>query len=64
MPDELLKVAAAGPAEWVWILKCRRCRKTVDFNDVSVPTRRLAEWATCCGEIMELESVLRAPAEV
>jgi hypothetical protein len=37
--------------------------KTVDFNDVSVPTQRMAEWATCCGEIMELGSVLRSPSD-
>jgi hypothetical protein len=50
-------------AEWVWTLTCRRCSRRVDFSDVHVPTRRLAEWATCCGQIMELESVLRSPAD-
>ena len=55
MPDEL--------AEWVWVLKCCRCSKAVDFSDVCMPTRRLVEWATCCGQIMELESVLRSLAD-
>jgi hypothetical protein len=50
-------------AEWVWVLTCRRCSRVVDFDDACVPTRRLSEWATCCGEIMELESVLRSPAD-
>ena len=50
-------------AEWVWILTCRRCLRTVDFNTVCAPIQRLAEWATCCGELMELESVLRNPAD-
>lgn len=51
------------PGEWVWILTCRRCSMSVDFGDVSDPVRRLAEWATCCGQIMELESVLRRRAD-
>jgi hypothetical protein len=34
-----------------------------DFDDVCQPTRRLAEWATCCGQVMELESVLRSPVD-
>ncbi|MGO9917335.1 MAG: hypothetical protein ACLQIB_21875 [Isosphaeraceae bacterium] len=45
---------------WVWILKCRRCSRVADFEAVSVPTRPLAEWAVCCGEIMELKSVERS----
>jgi hypothetical protein len=56
MPSEL--------AEWVWILTCRRCMKLINFDNVCEPTRRLAEWATCCGEIMELESVQRSRADV
>lgn len=51
------------PAEWVWVLKCRRCSRVADFDDACVPTRRLAEWATCCGEIMELGSVQRSLAD-
>jgi hypothetical protein len=51
-------------AEWVWILKCGQCSKLVDFEAVSVPTQRLREWASCCGQIMELESVLRSDADV
>jgi len=39
MPDK--------PAEWVWILKCHCCSRVVDFDDVHVPTMRLAEWAWC-----------------
>ena len=50
-------------AEWVWVLTCRRCLRVVDFSDVHEPTRRLAEWARCCGQVMELESVLRSPAD-
>jgi hypothetical protein len=49
-------------AEWVLVLKCRRCSRVVDFGDVHEPTRRLTDWATCCGEVMELESVERSPA--
>lgn len=48
-----------APARWVWILTCRRCRKMTDFDQVCVPARRLREWAMCCGEVMELKSVLR-----
>lgn len=48
---------------WVWILKCRRCSRVIDFDDVHVPTQRLAEWATCCGEAMELESIERSRAD-
>jgi hypothetical protein len=54
MPDEL--------AEGVWVLTCRRCLRTVDFNEVHEPFLYLATWARCCGEIMELESVLRRRA--
>lgn len=46
----------AKDAAWVWILKCRRCSRMIEFDQVHVPTQRLAEWATCCGEVMELES--------
>jgi hypothetical protein len=35
----------------------------VDFRDVYVPTQRLREWVTCCGQVMELESVLRSSAD-
>ncbi len=55
MPSEL--------AGWVWILKCRRCSRVADFEGACVPIQRLREWATCCGEIMELESVLRSPVD-
>jgi hypothetical protein len=55
MPDER--------AEWVWVLTCRRCLRVVDFNDVHEPTRPLAEWAGCCGQVMELKSVERSPAD-
>jgi hypothetical protein len=51
------------PATWVWILKCRRCSRAINFNDVHIPTRPLAEWAKCCGELMELESVQRSAAD-
>jgi hypothetical protein len=54
---------ADGAAEWVWILRCRRCARVVDFDDVCEPTGRLREWATCCGEVMELESVLQSTAD-
>jgi hypothetical protein len=47
---------------WIWILTCRRCARAVNFGDVHEPTRRLAEWAGCCGEVMELKSVERRPA--
>jgi hypothetical protein len=50
-------------AEWIWILKCKQCMKYVTFDNACVPTQRLAEWAKCCGEIMELESVLRSAAD-
>jgi hypothetical protein len=53
----------SGVAEWVWVLKCRRCSRTADFVQVHEPTQRLREWAMCCGEVMELESVLRSPAD-
>lgn len=56
-------VISAARGEWVWVLTCRRCARRVDFGAVAEPSRRLAEWATCCGEIMELESVLRNPAD-
>ncbi len=46
----------------VWTLTCRRCWRTIDFDDVHLPTQRLAEWATCCGEVMELERVMRSKA--
>ena len=54
---------ADGLGKWVWILTCRRCCRVVDFDAVCVPTRRLREWATCCGEVMALESVLRSTAD-
>jgi hypothetical protein len=63
MPDDALKVPAAGPSEWVWILKCRRCTRVVDFSDVHEPYLYLATWAKCCGQIMKLESVLRSRVE-
>jgi hypothetical protein len=50
-------------AEWVWVLTCRRCSRVVDFGNVHEATRPLAEWATCCGQVMKLESVLRSPAD-
>jgi hypothetical protein len=56
MPSEL----ATQQTKWVCILRCRRCSRVIDFDDVCVPTSRLAEWARCCGEIMELESVERS----
>jgi hypothetical protein len=59
MPNEL----ARQQSEWVWILKCRQCSRVIDFDDVHAPTTRLAEWASCCNEIMELESVERSPAD-
>jgi hypothetical protein len=49
----------SAPARSVWILTCLRCRKVVDFDQVCVPAQRLREWAMCCGEVMELKSVLR-----
>jgi hypothetical protein len=52
-----------GLAEWVWILTCRRCSRVVDFEEVCVPIQRLTEWATCCGQVMQLESVLPSPAD-
>jgi hypothetical protein len=55
MPSEL--------TAWVWILTCRRCSRAIDLDDVHVPTQRLAEWAACCGEVMELESVERSAAD-
>jgi hypothetical protein len=36
----------------------------IAFDDACVPTRRLAEWAMCCGQIMELETELRSAAHV
>lgn len=47
-------------AERVWALKCLQCLRVTDFADACVPTRRLVEWGTCCGQIMELESVERS----
>ena len=47
-------------SSWAWVLKCRRCSRVADFDDVCVPTTRLVEWARCCGEMMELESVERS----
>jgi hypothetical protein len=55
MPDDL--------AEWVWILTCRQCARVVDFHDVHERTRPLVEWAACCGQVMELQSVERSPAD-
>ena len=55
MPEEL--------AEWVLILKCRQCARVADFCDVHEPTRPLEKWARCCDQVMELESVLRSPAD-
>jgi hypothetical protein len=50
-------------AEWVWVLTCRRCARVIDFEAVCAPIQRLAEWATCCGQVMELESVLRSSSD-
>jgi hypothetical protein len=49
--------------KWVWILTCRRCSRVEDFDTLHDPTRRIPEWATCCGALMELESVLRKVTE-
>ena len=50
-------------AAWVWILTCRRCSRTDDLVTLHDPTQRIAEWAKCCGEIMELESVPRSATD-
>lgn len=54
---------AGQEGNWVRILKCCRCSRVIDFDDLHVPTQRLAEWAKCCGEVMELESVERSAAD-
>jgi hypothetical protein len=61
--DGMISQRARQRSEWVWMLTCRRCSRVAGFDAVSVPTARLAEWATCCGEIMELNSVERRAAD-
>ena len=44
-------------------LTCEQCQRQVDFDAVAASTQNLAEWATCCDRIMELQSVERTPTD-
>jgi hypothetical protein len=56
------KTMPDAPAASVWILTCHRCARSVAFDHVAIPIRPLAEWATCCGQLMQLETTERYPA--